>query len=114
MSTETSTQEPIDPLSIPVFLPLNEQVQGPYTIQPKKVFAVVEVGGTQYKVTPDDLIYTEKLSGIDIHDKLRLSRVLLLGSTAETVIGRPFVLGASVIAAVEVGLDFLYVCCPVL
>jgi large subunit ribosomal protein L21 len=65
------------------------------------VFAVVEVGGTQFKVTPDDVIITEKLAGVDVNDTLALQRVLLLGSQAETIIGRPYVPGASVVAAVE-------------
>ena len=55
----------------------------------------------QYKVTPDDLIVTEKLSGVDINDKIRLNKVLLLGNKSETIIGRPLVEGASVVAAVE-------------
>lgn len=73
-----------------------------YRVLEKDVFAVVEVGATQFKVTPEDLIYTQKLKGMDVNDKVSLDRVLLLGSKFETVIGRPFVPGASVIAAVEV------------
>lgn len=72
-----------------------------YPTPSKSVFAVVEVGSHQYKVTPDDLIYTEKLFDVEINDKILLNKVLLLGSNSETVIGRPFVPGASVIAAVE-------------
>ena len=78
-----------------------DRIAKKYTIQPQKVFAVVEVGGTQYKVTPDDIIVTERLEGVDINDTLRLQRVLLLGSAVETVIGRPYVPGAAVLAAVE-------------
>ena len=70
-------------------------------MEPRPVFAVVEVGGTQYKVTPDDVIITEKLDGVDVNDKIKLQRVLVLGSAEETVIGRPYVPEASVIAAVE-------------
>ena len=55
----------------------------------------------QYKVTPDDLIITEKLSGVDVNDRIRLNKVLLLGNKTETIIGRPAVEGASVIAVVE-------------
>ncbi|KAI7838015.1 hypothetical protein COHA_008196 [Chlorella ohadii] len=85
----------------PVYTPLGEAVGERYAVPPKKVFAVVEVGGTQYKVTPDDVIVVEKLGDVDVNDKLRLQRVLLLGSAAETVIGRPYVPGAAVDAAVE-------------
>jgi len=84
-----------------VYARIDRRISEGYKITPKRVFAVVEVGGTQYKVTPDDVIITEKLDGVDVNDTLRLQRVLLLGSTAETIIGRPYVPGASVVAAVE-------------
>ena len=78
------------------------RVSGQYSVQPKRVFAVVEVGGTQFKVTPDDVIVTERLRGVDVDDKLQLPRVLLLGSEEQTVVGRPYVPEAFVTAAVEV------------
>lgn len=77
-------------------------VEGKYTVERKPVFAVVEVGATQFKVSPDDLVYSEKLKGVTVNDKLALMRVLMLGTTAETVIGRPFIPDARVTAAVEV------------
>ncbi|KAK9810406.1 hypothetical protein WJX72_010234 [[Myrmecia] bisecta] len=49
----------------------------------------------------EGLAAKEKLKGVDVNDKLSLPRVLLLGSKLETVIGRPFVPGAAVTAAVE-------------
>lgn len=84
-----------------VYTLLPDRIEGPYTVAPKKVFAVVELGGSQHKVTPDDLLVTEKLIGVDIHDRLRLGRVLLLGSESETIIGRPYIPEATVTAAVE-------------
>jgi ribosomal protein L21 len=78
------------------------RVSGRYTVPPKRVFAVVEVGGTQFKVTPDDVIITERLRGVDVNDKLQLPRVLLLGSEEHTIIGRPYIPEAHVTAAVEV------------
>ena len=53
------------------------------------------------QVTTDDVIYVEKLKNVDIHDKLLFPQVLLLGSRSETVIGRPVVPRAAVIAVVE-------------
>lgn len=70
----------------------------------KLAFAVVEVGPTQFKVSQGDTIVTEKLRGVDVNDKLSLNRVLMLGSPHETIIGRPFILEASITAAVEVRL----------
>ena len=78
-----------------------ESISEPYKVEPQPVFAVVEVGGTQYKVTPSDVIVTEKLDGVDVNDKIRLQRVLVLGSPEETIIGRPYIPGATVTAAVE-------------
>ncbi len=75
---------------------------GPYVVKPKPVFAVVELGPTQFKVTPDDLVYSEKLKNVDVGDRVSLNRVLLLGNAATTVIGRPCVPGATVTAVVEV------------
>ena len=73
-----------------------------YSVRRKPVFAVVELGPTQFKVTPDDLVYSERLKGVDVGDKVSLNRVLLLGNRDTTVIGRPLVPDASVIAIVEV------------
>ncbi|KAG9448099.1 hypothetical protein H6P81_014227 [Aristolochia fimbriata] len=65
------------------------------------VFAVVQIGSHQFKVTNGDAIYTEKLKYCDINDKLILNKVLMLGSTSQTVIGRPTLLDAAVHAVVE-------------
>eukprot|EP00898_Chlorokybus_atmophyticus_P007918 jgi/Chlat1/8127/Chrsp75S07576 len=75
--------------------------QAQYRVQQQQAFAVVEVGPHQFKVTPDDVVYTEKLKGVEVNDKVKLNRVLLLGSQACTVVGRPFVPEASVLAACE-------------
>ena len=47
------------------------RVEAPYKLQPRDVFAVVQAGTHQFKVTIDDLIYVEKLSGVDVNDKVR-------------------------------------------
>ncbi|KAG6557831.1 hypothetical protein Mapa_000598 [Marchantia paleacea] len=82
------------------------KVLGPYVpeglkIQPQSAFAVVQVGSHQFKVSPGDMIYTEKLKYADINDQLSLNKVLLLGSLNQTIIGRPIIPDASVLAAVE-------------
>lgn len=92
---------PAPPVPPQMFTRLEQRLAGFFRPARRRVFAVVEVGSTQYKVTPDDVIITEKLAGVDVNDTLRLGRVLVLGSAAETIIGRPFVPGASVTAAVE-------------
>lgn len=43
-----------------------------FQVAKKDLFAVVEVGPHQFKVTTDDLIYVEKLGDVDINDKVRI------------------------------------------
>eukprot|EP00049_Salpingoeca_infusionum_P025398 m.19119 g.19119 ORF g.19119 m.19119 type:complete len:152 (+) comp7979_c0_seq1:152-607(+) len=51
-------------------------------------FAVVHVGGKQYKVAPNDVIVTNKLD-CEIGKVIRLEKVLLAGSADFTMIGTP-------------------------
>jgi large subunit ribosomal protein L21 len=85
----------------PMYEATGRRLAGAVSPTRARVFAIVEVGGAQHKVTPDDLLVVEKLTGVDVNDVVRLPRVLLLGSAAETLVGRPFVPGAEVLAAVE-------------
>ncbi|KAK3265689.1 hypothetical protein CYMTET_25649 [Cymbomonas tetramitiformis] len=72
-----------------------------YPVDLQGKFAVVQIGAKQFKVTPDDFIYVEKLKEVDVQDKLVLPNVMLLGSQSQTIIGRPFVPGTAVVAIVE-------------
>ncbi|KAK1423411.1 hypothetical protein QVD17_18714 [Tagetes erecta] len=65
------------------------------------VFAVIQIGAHQFKVSNGDCIYTEKLKFCDVHDKLILNKVLMLGSKTQTMIGRPVLPEAAVHAVVE-------------
>ena len=94
----------IPPLPSPDLPPLYSKVgrvTRQYALLPQDAFAVCEIGGSQFKVTADDVIYFPKLDGVDIDDVLSLNRVLLAGTRDATVIGRPLVPGATVVAAVE-------------
>lgn len=64
-------------------------------------FAVMELGGTQYKVSTDDLITVERLRGFNVGEKFRNESVLLVGSRSATIIGSPLVPGAYVEAIIE-------------
>jgi large subunit ribosomal protein L21 len=69
------------------------------------MFAVVEVAGKQFKVTPKDRIEVPSLQEKP-GTKIRLDRVLLVGDDKKTVVGNPLVAGASVEATiVEHGRD---------
>jgi len=63
-------------------------------------FAVMILGGTQYKVAPGDLISVERLPyqvGQTVHNK----SVLLVGSRDGTIVGKPMVADAHVEFTVE-------------
>lgn len=75
----------------------SDRVFKPY----EPVFAVVQIGSHQFKVSNGDSIFTEKLKYCDVNDKLILNRVLMLGSKSQTMIGRPVLPDASVHAVVE-------------
>ncbi|KAG2453040.1 hypothetical protein HYH02_002375 [Chlamydomonas schloesseri] len=92
---------PIPAVPLPVEYKRVGMITGQYELEPERTFAVVELAGSQYKVTTDDVLFVNQLKGVDVNDVLALERVLLLGSRAETVVGRPYVPGGVVLAAVE-------------
>ena len=57
------------------------------------MFAVIQTGGKQYKVAPNDVILVEKLPGL-AGDTVTLDQVLMVGDK----VGAPLVAGASVTA----------------
>lgn len=77
------------------------RITGAYQLELEPIFGVVEIGGTQFKVTTDDIIFVNQLTDVDINEVLSLERVLLLGTQSQTLIGRPYVPGAQVLVAVE-------------
>jgi large subunit ribosomal protein L21 len=54
-----------------------------------RMFAVVQVCGKQFKVTENDIIIIEGYWPPNIGDRLKLEKVLLVGSTDFTLVGRP-------------------------
>lgn len=63
------------------------------------MYAIVEEGGKQYKVTTGDLLLIDRK--VDEGEKtVTLSRVLLVGGEGEAKVGQPEVAGASVTAEV--------------
>jgi large subunit ribosomal protein L21 len=65
------------------------------------VFAVIALGGTQYKVTLNDVIVAEKVKNIGVGETMNVPDVLLVGSVDRTWVGRPLVPGALVTMEVE-------------
>ena len=63
----------------------------------EKIYAIVETGGKQYKVTPKQTIEVERL-GIPEDAVVELDKVLLIGDDENTLIGNPTIKGAKVVA----------------
>eukprot|EP00359_Climacostomum_virens_P002924 CAMPEP_0204913672 /NCGR_PEP_ID=MMETSP1397-20131031/11508_1 /ASSEMBLY_ACC=CAM_ASM_000891 /TAXON_ID=49980 /ORGANISM="Climacostomum Climacostomum virens, Strain Stock W-24" /LENGTH=177 /DNA_ID=CAMNT_0052084955 /DNA_START=180 /DNA_END=713 /DNA_ORIENTATION=- len=68
--------------------------------RPDQVFAVLKIGGLQYKVAKDDTVMVEKLPH-PVGSQVVFDQVLLFGSPSFTVLGRPVVDCVKVYATVE-------------
>lgn len=66
----------------------------------ESVYAVIETGGKQYRVSEGDHITVERLGG-EAGSDLTIERVLLIGGNGETRIGTPVVDGATVTATID-------------
>jgi len=63
------------------------------------MFAIIETGGKQYKVSPDKELKIEKLE-VDGGEKITFDKVLLVADGDNTKVGKPYVDGAKVEAEV--------------
>lgn len=59
------------------------------------MYAILETGGKQYKVSEGDVIYVEKL-GVDDGAAVTFDKVLAVGDGESLKVGAPYVDGASV------------------
>jgi len=64
-------------------------------------FAVVHVGGTQYKLMAGDVIMAQKMDGVPVGAEIMLPKVLLIGTKSWTAIGTPILERARVHAVIE-------------
>ena len=62
-----------------------------------KIYAIIETGGKQYKVTPGQTIDVERLN-VTEGNTIELDKVLLIAEGEEVTVGKPTVDGAKVIA----------------
>lgn len=67
----------------------------------KTMYAVVETGGKQYKVSTGETIEVEKLP-LKVGQKVELDRVLLVSDENKVQVGNPTIKGAKVMATVSV------------
>ena len=63
------------------------------------MYAVIETGGKQYKVSEGDVIFVEKL-GVEEGEAVTFDKVLIIGNDENVTIGAPTVEGATVEAKV--------------
>lgn len=64
------------------------------------MYAVIESGGRQFRISEGDVIRVDALPQA-IGDQVEIDRVLLIGGGSDTKVGRPVVEGAKVLARVE-------------
>jgi len=62
----------------------------------ENIYAIVEVGGKQYRVAPKETIQVDRLGAAE-GEPVEFDRVLFVGGDKETVVGSPVVRGAKVL-----------------
>ena len=63
----------------------------------REIYAIVETGGKQYRVTPGQVIDVDHLDMVD-GETVELDKVLLVADGDKVVVGTPIVEGAKVLA----------------
>lgn len=63
------------------------------------MYAVIETGGKQYRVSENDVLRVEKLEA-QVGDEVTLDKVLLTSTDGGVTVGAPYVAGATVTAKV--------------
>ena len=63
----------------------------------ENIYAIIEVGGKQYKVAPNQTIEVELLD-VPEGDTVELDKVLFIGEDKNTLVGKPIIKGAKVLA----------------
>ena len=63
------------------------------------MYAIIETGGKQYKVSEGDIINVEKL-GVEAGSEYTFENVLAVNNGEKLTVGTPVVAGASVVASV--------------
>ena len=64
------------------------------------VFAVIETGGKQYKVSEGEVLFVEKLD-VAAEDEIKFDKVLAISNDNGFKVGAPYVEGVTVTAKVE-------------
>jgi len=54
------------------------------------MYAIIETGGKQYRVEPDEELKVEKLKGRGVGEEVKFERVLLVNDDGEVNVGKPY------------------------
>ena len=60
------------------------------------MYAIIETGGKQYRVEPDEELKVEKLKGRGVGEDVKFDRVLLVNDDGEVDVGKPYIDDAAV------------------
>jgi large subunit ribosomal protein L21 len=63
------------------------------------MYAIVESGGEQIKVSAGDTVSVEKVAG-DVNSDIVMDRVLMIEKDGAVVVGKPYIAGAKVTAEI--------------
>lgn len=61
------------------------------------MFAIIETGGKQYKVSEGEVLFIEKIEG-EAESEIKFDKVLAISNDGGFTVGQPYVDGASVTA----------------
>ncbi|MFB6290997.1 MAG: 50S ribosomal protein L21 [Candidatus Bipolaricaulia bacterium] len=54
------------------------------------MYAIIETGGKQYRVTPEEELKIEKLKGQGVGESVKFDKVLLVKKDEEIEVGKPY------------------------
>jgi len=72
-------------------------LKSPFLYGGENIYAIIEVGGKQYKVAPSQTIEVERLD-VPEGDIIELDRVLFIGEDKNALVGNPTIKRAKVVA----------------
>jgi len=72
-------------------------LESPFLNGGENIYAIIEVGGKQYKVAPNQTIEIERLD-VPEGDRVELDKVLFIGEDNNALVGNPVIEGAKVVA----------------
>ena len=64
------------------------------------MYAIVETGGKQYKVSPGETVRVDKLA-FENNTDITLDKVIMVSKDDKAIFGSPYISGAKVLASVE-------------